>query len=830
MAPTLASPRRRRGSAASVSVSSVTTWVIDHCSSRRRNSSGCSSNSSAAIAERQQGCQNSHRTRQMRQRQGRPRAVDPLPSLSPYSFDCDLSHVDEICTEAMAPSKLQRQQQRSQSQSLVRKKTYTEDWCGDATTAAGPAAITSFEQQLLQQEPLFSSTSFERHLLQQPELQQSLRLHHHGHYNNHHSISHIADQSRAADDTLAHRSYGDAIIDSSSEHSSVISTATNCSSSYKEGFAFANATANCDGTSMIYFSRRSSYYDDHNDKHHCGDARTVGRRSSSMPPPVVRRLSSSWCTPSTNEAAAVGVGESGDIERRASARSQDYQRLGHKSQFFSARMRDIQERILDIECSRSSGGGVDDDEDGKVDKAYIVDISQRSESNCSTTICCSTISGGVDVSGRSERTVCGGTTICCIDGSARSGVSSYRRSSGSSNSSSNSSCRSSHAEEEEKSYGENYHGEYYSSDLEGEDEEERGDDDEDTVGALLSSESLTNKHQCDDEEDEGEGEDTIGALLSSVLLSNRHPLDEAVDERGEDLDEEYDIGIQRNNLVVSRSSLNLGEISTSSIVSINMSSDTNNNDTSAASSHDDGLVDGGESPFTTNAITSIRKVRFDDDDNHCEQFQPPRPSPPPLSPSPTPSADVNSIIYASIEDSMSRQLEEIKKRRERLLQHREDVSTTKVRAVIPITQTTTTEAHAAEHLRDFFERRGTHDSAATATSASSASSRTSILEHAPLEVHLTSLQKRRSKLLEMVEEQEQSSDNTKKKRSIEFSLFLIKDKLNQLQDLGVLGDDDEEEIVKSGGATLLRKIKSEGAAAAGSKRKEQIHSLRRVRS
>ena len=40
----------------------------------------------------------------------------------------------------------------------------------------------------------------------------------------------------------------------------------------------------------------------------------------------------------------------------------------------------------------------------------------------------------------------------------------------------------------------------------------------------------------------------------------------------------------------------------------------------------------------------------------------------------------------------------------------------------------------------------------------------------------------------------------------------MKDKLNQLQDLGVLGEEDEDEILKSGGTRrLLRKIKSEGA-------------------
>ena len=77
---------------------------------------------------------------------------------------------------------------------------------------------------------------------------------------------------------------------------------------------------------------------------------------------------------------------------------------------------------------------------------------------------------------------------------------------------------------------------------------------------------------------------------------------------------------------------------------------------------------------------------------------------------------------------------------------------------------------------------------------------------------MTGLQKRRSKLLEMVEAQEQNSDDTKTQRSIEFSLFLMKDKLNQLQDLGVLGEEDEDEILKSGGTRrLLRKIKSEGA-------------------
>jgi hypothetical protein len=63
----------------------------------------------------------------------------------------------------------------------------------------------------------------------------------------------------------------------------------------------------------------------------------------------------------------------------------------------------------------------------------------------------------------------------------------------------------------------------------------------------------------------------------------------------------------------------------------------------------------------------------------------------------------------------------------------------------------------------------------------------------------------------MVEAQGQNGNDTEKQRSIEFSLFLIKDKLNQLHDLGVLGDDDEDEILMSGGARrLLRKIKSEG--------------------
>lgn len=139
-----------------------------------------------------------------------------------------------------------------------------------------------------------------------------------------------------------------------------------------------------------------------------------------------------------------------------------------------------------------------------------------------------------------------------------------------------------------------------------------------------------------------------------------------------------------------------------------------------------------------------------------------------------------------------------------------------------IMDATTNAPKQQRHLSIPLERQGTHGSTATATSASSTSSITSILEHAPLEVHLTGLQKRRSKLLELVEKQEEENNNSsgstsdtttkQKQRSIEFSLFLIKDKLNQLQDLGVLGEEeeDDDEILKSGNH-LLRKIKSEGA-------------------
>ena len=525
-----------------------------------------------------------------------------------------------------------------------------------------------------------------------------------------------------------------------------------------------------------------------------------------------------------------------------------------------------------------------------------VDISQRS--NCSTTICCSTMSG-VDVSGRSGAAAGGGGAghfvgadgMICIDGSARSGVSSYRRSTSSAeesynNSSSSGACHgypSNDSAEEESYYGE------YSSELE---EEEEGEDDEDTVGALLSCTSLSNKHRHGSSD---EDEDTVEGLISSTSLANRHPLEEEEEE------EEEEVGIRGASASVS--SLNLCD-STSSFVSIN-SSDHNDYVT-------DNIIQDDQQGLSANDATSPRrKVRFDDDDIHCEHHQTPRQplncntisSPTPLASSPRASStttDVNSIIFTSIDESMSRQLQDIKDRRERLLEHREKMikrnssdggsgsvgssnsacdndsngkstvttcstSTTassdhqgglkkllaspkRNRRVIShstiseeeeycggiaassstpstpkkkIMDATKNEQKQQRHLATPLERQGTHGSTATATSTSSTSSITSILEHAPLEVHLTGLQKRRSKLLELVEKQEEdngnsssSSDTTKKQkqRSIEFSLFLIKDKLNQLQDLGVLGeeDEDDDEILKSGNQ-LLRKIKSEGA-------------------
>ena len=293
--------------------------------------------------------------------------------------------------------------------------------------------------------------------------------------------------------------------------------------------------------------------------------------------------------------------------------------------------------------------------------------------------------------------------------------------------------------------------------------------------------------------------------------------------------------------------------------------------------------DGGEPSSTVTSTASRRKVRFDDD----EQYQPSshhsvKEATPPSSPPPSQAlaaTDVNSM--KTIDDSLSRQLQDIKDRRGRLLEHREkmvkrqssgesggsqgsnersgsssntsttssasnsggDYQTLKTLLSPPkrknprvynqitiseedeycgdIVSGSTPKALAVvngdggvlsrhfEQSREPLERQGTHG---TQGSVSSASSITTLLEHAPLEEHLTGLQKRRSKLLEMVEAQEQNSDDTKKQRSIEFSVFLIKDKLNQLQDLGVLGEDDEDEILKSSGGTrrLLRKIKSEG--------------------
>lgn len=397
------------------------------------------------------------------------------------------------------------------------------------------------------------------------------------------------------------------------------------------------------------------------------------------------------------------------------------------------------------------------------------------------------------------------------------------------------------------------------SDLEKEEE-----DDDDTVGALLSSVSLLDNHRPDEEE--GEDEDTVGALLSCTSL-NVHPLggEEGEEEVAEEEEEEEaHIHLQRN--VISVSSLHLCE-STSSFVSIH-----NKDDDSYASAlltdHDG--QDSGEDP-STDATTSRRQVRFDDDEQYHPSHHPGNPtslSPPP---SQAPASDVNAINFTSMDDSMSRQLQDIRARRGRLLEQREKMverqssgggvsvvgstgsggsqgsygtcgdsctsttsnastssgdnqtlktliattkknrrvfnhltiseddeycggdivssSTRKSLTIVPSTEKTTTTELAkggsmlsrhVEHGRDPFKRRG------TLGSTSSASSIIALLEHAPLEVHLSELQKRRSKLLEMVEAQGQNNNDTEKQRSIEFSLFLIKDKLNQLHDLGVL--------------------------------------------
>jgi len=504
-------------------------------------------------------------------------------------------------------------------------------------------------------------------------------------------------------------------------------------------------------------------------------------------------------------------------------------------------MREIEERIRDIECNRSSsqGGG------------------SRSTASGSN--------GGGGVAAPSS--ALGGGVIVGVDDGADNDLI----------------CERSTEESDDNSY---------YSDLEEEEEE----DDEDTIGALLSSVSLSNNHKYQSDDDEEEDEDTIGPFLSSTSLAVQ-PLEEDDDE-----EDEVEAGIEIQGHRVSVSSLNFCE-STSSFVSINSKS---GNDSSAPLTESNSGDDGGEpssfvsinskrgndssAPLTDgsseddegepskNATPSRRKVRFDDD----EQYQPSRQSFPP-----------SQAPVINIDDSISRRSQGIKERwgdNEKMVKnhwqsgacgsvgstgsgdsHRfngksgdSEASTTssasnssgdyhtlktllssperhrgkvcnhstiseedeycgdivpgsrtkKSLAAMPLTQKNTTTVPAkgggvqsrhGEHFRNPLERKGTQ------SSTSSASSISTLLEHAPLDVHLTGLQKRRSKLLEMVGAQEQNSDDTKTQRSIEFSLFLMKDKLNQLQDLGVLGEEDEEEILKSGGTRrLLRKIKSEG--------------------
>eukprot|EP00984_Skeletonema_dohrnii_P020678 scaffold10152_cov88-Skeletonema_dohrnii-CCMP3373.AAC.1 len=509
---------------------------------------------------------------------------------------------------------------------------------------------------------------------------------------------------------------------------------------------------------------------------------------------------------------------------------EEYQRLEQESEMVRVRMREIEERIRDIELNRSNsqggGGG-----------------GSRSTASGSGVAAPASALGGGAIIGDDKRKV---DDTVDVSGGVESLIdfdeSSYNS-----------------AGESEDSY---------YSDIEEEEEEE---DDEDTIGALLSSASLLNNSKYRSDGDAEEDADTVGPLLSSTSLT-----EQPWEEDNEEGETETGIEIQGNRISVS--DLNLCE-STSSFISINTE---NENDASAALTESNS-EDGGGEP-STDTTTSRRKVRFDDD----EQYPPSRHPAEYVNSSPPPTQA--QVTY--IDDHMSRQSQDIndrrggneefvknqwqssgcgsvgstgsigshgsivksgdsvtsttssasnssgdyhtlktllaapKRNRSRVCNHSTiseedeycggcgDTVTQNALAVIPSTQKkTTTEpingggvlSRHVEQLQNPLERKGTQNS------TSSASSISTLLEHAPLEVHLTGLQKRRSKLLEMVEAQEQNSDDTKTQRSIEFSLFLMKDKLNQLQDLGVLGEEDEDEILKSGGTRrLLRKIKSEG--------------------
>ena len=269
------------------------------------------------------------------------------------------------------------------------------------------------------------------------------------------------------------------------------------------------------------------------------------------------------------------------------------------------------------------------------------------------------------------------------------------------------------------------------------------EEDEDTIGDLLSSVSLlnqSNKHRSygGGEEDEN----TITPFLSSTSLTMRPLAEEDENEESE----EANIEIQKNKMVSVSSLYCEGN---SSYVSIA----TKDEDDSSAAETDHNSEQESEER-STDTTASKRRVRFEDE----EKYQ---------------SAHYPVSHYTSVQP--------------------------------PPTETNTTDDPMSRHHKPL-ERKSTHSSTSSASTNMS-----TLLEHAPLEEHLKGIKQRRSKLLELVEAQDQNRNDSKTKRSIEFSLFLMKDKLNQLQALGVLGEDGEEDLLKSGDARrLLGEIRSDG--------------------
>lgn len=495
---------------------------------------------------------------------------------------------------------------------------------------------------------------------------------------------------------------------------------------------------------------------------------------------------------------------------------QEYQRLQQESELVTARMREIEERIRDIESNRSNGQGGGGD--GAAPSIAM--------------------GGGALLIGDEDSVEGGGDDLIdCIED-----------------------CSDEGSEVSEDSY--------YSDLVEEEDE-----DDEDTIGALLSSVSLLNnsKYQSDDddegEDEEEEDEDTVGPFLSPTSLAIQQLEGEEEEEK-----EEGESYVEIQGSRVSVSSLNLCE-STSSLVSIDdgsaASTDGNsNNDTEEPSTTSRRKVRFDRHPVTnvsSSSPSSQASITYIDDsishqspdgndqrgdhekivkyqrqssncgsvgsagsfDSHvcngksCDSIA-----------STTSSASNSSGDYHTLKTLLARPK---KNRRRNVCNHstiseeNEFCSDSGDSVSVPTTKNalTMTQKKAASDpvegdsvlSRHVEQTRNSLDRQGTQSSTTSASSISTLLEHAPLEVHLSELQKRRSKLLEMVEAQEQDRDDKKTKRSIEFSLFLMKDKLSQLQDLGVLGEEDEDELLKSGGTRrLLRKIKSEGANRSGGRK------------